>query len=184
MHRLRSLFSVILLSFTLLIAGVTVYVQHGGVNNAYAGAQIVGDPSQANARALIAVNGSDKVTRIVYFKMANHVTGGANTPVASSSYCGVAGDLHDAIFKLSGTMAGTTPTLAILWQNSKDDKSSWSNVGTWTTINATVTPASQEQTVADLRASTAVAYGDCWRVIYTMTGANAAANFSVTGIDK
>lgn len=168
----------------LVLSGALAFASQHNVHDAYAGAQIVGDPSQANARALIAVNGSDKVTRIVYFKMANHITGGANTPVASSPYCGVAGDLHDAIFKLSGTMAGTTPTLAILWQNSKDDKSSWSNVGTWTTINATVTPASQEQTVADLRASTAVAYGDCWRVLYTMTGANAAANFSVTGIDK
>lgn len=179
----------------LLLAGALVFSTHSGGQDAYAGAAVYGDPSQSDTRALISVDGTDKVTRIVYFSSGSHATGGANTPVASSTFCNIAGTEHKATFRLSGTMAGTAPTLAILWQNSEDKGSNWTSIGTWTTVNATVTPASQSQTFFDqgpivlMNANTpvttpAVAYGDCWRVLYTMTGTGAAANFSVSGIDK
>jgi hypothetical protein len=167
----------------LMVGGALVYANIARPGDAYAGASVSGQRDGADTRALITVNGSDKVQRIVYFKMENHLTGGANTPVASRAYCGIAGDLHYAEVKFTGTLTGSAPTLAIKWQNSKDNGDTWSDVGTWTTINATVTPAVQSQTVADLRASTAVVYGDCWRVTYTQ-GASGAGNFSVIGLDK
>ena len=144
----------------------------------------IGNPDGADLRALVVSNGDDRVKRIVYFKMEPHASGGANTPVVSGTVCNMAGSLHEADVKLSGTMSGTAPTLAIKWQNSKDGGSTWTDVGTWTTINATVTPASQSQVVSDIMASTAVVFGDCWRATYVMTGTGAAANFSVTGLEK
>lgn len=186
-----------ILTVTLLLIGAVIFSQVGAPNAAYAGASIVGSRDGASTRALVSVNGDAKVTRIVYFKLEPHATGGANTPVPSANYCGNAfsGMLHEATVKLSGTMSGTAPTVAIKWQNSKDNGTTWTDIGTWTTINATVTPASQTNTVADsgavvlMNANTPVTtppvvYGDCWRALYTMTGTNAAANFSVTGIDK
>lgn len=196
MQRVKSVWFGLSIVVLLLSGAFAAAVHQNGNSVAYAGAQILGDPSTANVRALITTNGNDRVERIVYFKMESHATGGANTPVASSSYCGLAGMLHEVTVKLSGTMAGTAPTLAIKWQNSKDNKSTWTDVGTWTTINATVTPASQTNTVADsgsivlMNANTPVVtppvvYGDCWRALYTMAGTGSvAANFSVIGIDK
>lgn len=196
MQRVKSIWFGISVVLLLLTGALALSIHQNGTSVAYAGAQIIGDPSVSSVRALV-TNGDSKVTRIVYFKMENHGTGGANTPVASSDYCGTAfsGMLHEATVKLSGTMTGTAPTVAIKWQNSKDKGSTWTDVGTWTTINATVTPASQSNTVADsgavvlMNANTPVVtppvvYGDCWRALYTMTGTGAAANFSVTGIDK
>ena len=145
----------------------------------------LGNPNGADYRVLVNSGGSDRVKRIIYFKSESHASGGANTPVVSGTVCDMAGMLHQAEVKLSGTLAGTNPTLAIKWQNSKDGGATWSDVGTWTTINATVTPASQNQVVSDIMASTAVVYGDCWRATYTFTGTgNPSGVFSVTGIEK
>lgn len=161
---------------------------------AYAGASIEGQQEGANFRAIVTSGGTDRVKRIVYFKLENHLTGGANTPVASGAVCDLAGEYHYAEVKFTGTLTGSAPTLAIKWQNSKDNQATWTDVGTWTTINATVTPATQSQTVADSKAvvlmnantpvvTPAVVYGDCWRVTYTM-GAAGAGNFSVIGLEK
>jgi hypothetical protein len=154
-------------------------------NQAAAGPQIVGNPDGSTARYLVADGQGGKVKRIVYVAGGVKTMAGANTPVASDPTCGLSGDLHRADVKLTGTMAGTPPTLAIKWQNSIDGGATWNDVGTWTTINATVTPAAQSQVVSDIVGSTAVAYGDCWRAVYTFGGTGTVtANFSVTGIEK
>ncbi len=109
---------------------------------------------------------------------------GVNTPQASSTYCGLADfETFKAQVVLTGTLSGTAPTLAVKWQNSMDGGATWTDVGTWTTINATVTPATQSQTVSDVwNNTTAVAYGDCWRATYTFGGTSPTGNFSIRGI--
>jgi len=150
---------------------------------AEAGPEIVGNPDGAETRALI--TDGESVRRIVYFAGGSKTMVGANTPVASDPECGLYGNLHKAEVQLTGGMGGTNPTLAIKWQNSIDGGTTWTDVGTWTAINATVTPQTQTQTVADLAASTAVAFGDCWRATYVFGGTGTVtANFSVTGLEK
>lgn len=162
--------------------------------DAYAGASVDGQQEGSNTRALISSGGDDRVRRVVYFQLENHLTGGANTPVPSAKVCNLAGVYHYAEVQFTGTLAGSAPTLVIKWQNSMDNGATWTDVGTWTTINATVTPATQKQTVADtgpivlMNANTpvvtpAVMYGDCWRVTYTM-GAAGAGNFAIIGAEK
>ena len=194
-RNLRYLALVFSLLFVLAVGGVAHFSNQGA--DAYAGAVVSGDPNGAELRAVVS-NGTDRVKHITYFKLESHATGGANTPVASGKVCNSelpSGVYHYANVAFQGTMAGTAPTLAIKWQNSKDGGNTWTDIGTWTTINATVTPASQSNTVADhpeevlMNANTpvvtpAVVYGDCWRVTYTMTGTGAAAVFSVTGMEK
>lgn len=131
-----------------------------------------------------AVDQTGQVRELVYVAQGVKTMAGANTPVNSNAVCGLGQfDLFKAQVVLTGTMAGTAPTLAIKWQNSMDGGTTWSDVGTFTTINATVTPATQSQTVADiLNASTAVAYGDCWRSQYTFGGSGTVtANIGITG---
>lgn len=153
-------------------------------HDAYAGAAVVGQRDGADVRAVVS-SGSDRVRRIVYFSLVSHASGGVNTPVASDKVCGLAGTFHFADVELSGTLAGTNPTLTITWQNSKDGGSTWTSVGAWTVINATVTPASQTQTLSDIAASTAVVYGDCWRARYSFAGTGSPAGvFSISGMEK
>lgn len=150
-----------------------------------AGPEIVGNPDGSTLRALMAP-ASGKVSRIVYVAPGAK-TMSNTTPVASDAQCGRGGyTVHRADVVLSGTMTGTAPTLAIKWQQSFDGGTNWIDVGTWTTINATVTPASQSQTVSDIyNATTAVATGDCWRAVYTFGGTGTVtANFSITGYSK
>jgi len=178
----------------IMFIGTVSFSQVSHPSNAFAGAEISGQAEGSDVRAIITSNGTDKVQRVVYFKMENHLTGGANTPVASGKVCGLAGEYHYAEVQFTGTLTGSAPTLAIKWQNSKDNGVTWSDVGTWTTINATVTPATQAQTVGDSKAvvlmnantpvvTPAVMYGDCWRATYTM-GAGGAGNFAIIGADK
>lgn len=175
--------------FRILLVVAILWAALGGIyilnpSGGEAGPEIVGNPAGSNVRAIVS-GGSDKVVRIVYFSSSTKTMAGANTPVASSSYCRVAGTFHYAQVDLTGTMTGTNPTLTIKWQNSKDNGSTWNDVGSWTEINSTVTPASQSQTVADIAAATAVTYGDCWRALYTFAGTGTVtANFKITGMDK
>lgn len=150
---------------------------------ASAGPQIVGDPEGSTLRALVGYS-NGQTTRIVYFA-AGAKTMADTTPVVSDAVCGQGGSLHKAEVVLTGTMAGTAPTLAVKWQNSIDG-TNWNDVGTWTTINATVTPAVQSQTVADVsNATTAVAFGDCWRASYVFGGTGTViANISIKGVEK
>lgn len=169
----------------LVIATLMVYsLLHGGPSNALAGAEIVGNPHGASVRALIGRN-DGSVQRVVYVPQAAY-TMSDTTPVASQAQCFPGFTLHKAQVVLVGTMAGTAPTLAVKWQNSIDGGTTWTDVGTWTTINATVTPASQSQTVADVyNASTAVSYGDCWRATYTFGGTGTVvANIGIVGYEK
>lgn len=182
-RRILSFWGIFALSLLLILGGGLAYAQLAPVRDAYAGAEIVGNPEGADVRALIQQGGS--VQRIVYFD-AGVRTMANTTPVVSNPFCGVGGfDLHRADVVLTGTMAGTNPTLTILWQNSIDG-TNWTSVGTWTQINATVTPASQSQVVSDVyNATTAVAYGDCWRASYTFGGTGTVtANISIKGVAK
>jgi len=133
---------------------------------------------------LRALDQDGTVRQLVYVSQGVKTMAGANTPVSSTAACGLGSfEMFSAQVVLTGTMAGTAPTLALKWQNSKDGGVTWADVGTWTTINATVTPATQNQTVSDVwNNTTAVAYGDCWRVQYTFGGSGTVtANFGITG---
>lgn len=150
--------------------------------NASAGPEIIGNPNGAEYSAII--SSGETVKKIMYFA-AGVKTMANTTPVSSGPKCGMFGDLHSAEVRLVGTMGGTNPTLTVLWRNSKDGGLTWNNVGTWTTINATVTPLVQSQTVADLAASTAVAFGDCWDATYTFGGTGTVtANIQIYGLEK
>jgi hypothetical protein len=84
---------------------------------------------------------------------------------------------------ISGTMTGTNPTDALVLQHSIDHGTSVAgNVTSFTTINATVTPAVQTDTRISgvVIANTPVAYGRCWRVVWTAGGTGSPAlNFAV-----
>lgn len=72
---------------------------------------------------------------------------------------------------LTGTMTGTAPTLAVVIQHSIDEGTTWYTVDTFTSINATVTPAAQLKTqVKGIIANTPVTYGGCWRAVWTVGG--------------
>jgi hypothetical protein len=166
----------------LTLAGWTML--HPGGRDAFAGAEIVGNPNGSTVRALVGKN-DGSVQRVVYVSQAAY-TMADTTPVASQAQCFPGYTLHKAQVVLSGTMSGTAPTLAVKWQNSIDGGTTWTDVGTWTTINATVTPASQSQTVADVsNNTTAVSYGDCWRATYTFGGTGTVtANIGIVGYEK
>lgn len=169
----------LLVAFVVSIGGMAML---GGTKDAYAGLEVVGNSSGQTHRAIVDQGG---YKRIVYFPVAAYTMAGANTPVASSTFCGLgAEEVFSAQVQFTGTMAGTAPTLTILWQNSVDGGTTWTSVGTWTTINATVTPATQNQTVSEVyNNTTAVAYGDCWRATYSEGGTGTVvANFSMYGL--
>lgn len=113
------------------------------------------------------------------------------TPVNGSKVC-IPGDysLFAAELTLTGTIgAGTAPVLTVVLQNSIDNGVTWSNVGSsFAAINSTVTPTGGKERVAlaDVPASTAFVWGDCWRVRYTWAGtaATTVANVGVQLIAK
>lgn len=157
----------------------------GAIHQASAGPKVEGDTSLPD-RVLMAPQGG-KIQRIVYVATGSKTMAGANTPVAGDAKCGQGSfTLYSAEVVLNGTMTGTAPTLAVKWQHSYDGGTTWHDVGTWTTVNATVTPAVQNQVVSDVyNSTTAVAYGDCWRATYTFGGSGTVtANFSITGFNK
>lgn len=197
--KIRALVIALALVFSGLIGTLIYATQMAPVHDAAAGAAVVGNKEGADTRLLISSGGDDRVKRVVYFKSESHASGGANTPVASEKVCGLSGIYHYAEVQFTGTLAGTNPTLAFTWQNSKDNGATWTTISVptaWTTINATVTPATQKNTVSDhpeevlMNANTpvvtpAVMYGDCFRVLYTMTGTgNPSGNFTVIGAEK
>lgn len=199
-YLLKSRLLTFLVCMTFLVAGLLVVANYSG-GDALAGASIQGDPAHSNTRALISVNGSSKVLKIVYFNSGSKTNPGANTPVASGSTCSgssgltTSGTYHYAEVRLVGTLAGTNPTLTIKLQNSVDGGTVWSDVKTFTQINATTVPAVQTQVASDgpgysfwngttVATQAAAVYGDCWRVTYTYGGTSASGSFSVIGIDK
>ncbi len=188
MKRIRRMPRIIKTTFPMFLVIATLMVMtiiRSDSQGAYAGAEVVGNPDGSTVRALVGRQ-DGSVQRIVYFAAGVKTMATANTPVASDPQCGLGGSLHKAEVQLVGTMGGTAPTLAIKWQNSIDGGANWNDVGTWTTINATVTPVSQSNTVSDIyNASTAVAYGDCWRATYVFGGTGTVtANISIKGVEK
>jgi hypothetical protein len=171
------------LALALLMAAAGGLRSLAGV--AEAGPEIVGDPSGASLRALVAPASGADAERIVYFD-DDAYTMADTTPVASDPQCGLGGyTIFETEVRLVGTMTGTNPTLTVLWQDSIDGGETWTNIGTWTQINATVTPAVQNQTVSDQVGSTAVAYGDCMRAVMTFGGTGTVtANVGIKGQAK
>ena len=182
------------LVFLMLIGGLMGWAQlasnadasgtQGGLD--FRGAEVVGDPSGATDRILYVDQSSSSVKRVVLFAAGAQTPVSGTTPVASSTYCGFGGrTLFRADAYLSGTMTGTNPTLAVKLQHSIDGGTTWIDVGTWTTINATVTPASQSNSFSDIwNATTPVVYGDCWRATKTYGGTSPGANLNVVLIAK
>lgn len=104
---------------------------------------------------------------------------------SGSAVCGLGKyDLHSFQLKLVGTPAGTNPTFAFVMQHSIDGGTTWHTAYTFTTINATVTPAAQLASVADVKATAANAYGDCIKVAYTLGGTDPSATFEVVGYSQ
>lgn len=157
------------------------------VHHAQAGPQVVGNPKGSTVRYLVADGNNDGGYKQIVYVAAGAKTMANTTPVTSDTFCGVGNrELFTAKVALVGTMGGTNPTLTILWQQSMDGGTTWENVGTWTQINATVTPAVQTNSVSDIwNNTTAVAYGDCWRASYQFGGTGTVtANISIIGADQ
>lgn len=182
--------NLILALLMIVIVGSVGFAQVA--HQAKAGPQVIGNPDGATDRMLIG-NTSGQTQRIVYFVDPSDGVGGSlvtpavtSTPVVSDAKCGLGlYSLHRADVYLTGTMTGTNPTLAVKWQNSIDGGNTWVDVGTWTAINATVTPVSQSQVVSDLAASTAVAFGDCFRVQLSFGGTGSVgATLEIVGFEK
>lgn len=174
-----------LVVLAILLGGLTAYARVAPTYHAdaAAGAQVVGSLDTGNVRAVLAPTNSQP-KRVIYFDGVVRPTGGTTTPVVSRESCGWN---EQTAFRmdayLSGTMTGTNPTAAILWEYSLDEGDTWISVGTWTTINATVTPASQSNIVYDHdtvvvpittpQVTPATLYGDCWRAVVTFGGTGA-----------
>lgn len=154
-------------------------------NQAAAGPEIVGNPDGATDRVLMAPAGK-AAERIVYFAAGAQTPVGINTPVASDAVCKPNSTVQRIDAYLVGTMTGTAPTLTITSQHSLDGGTTWVTVGTWTVINATVTPVSQTNTFGDIyNATTPVVYGDCWRVTKTYGGSGSVGgDVEIVGIAK
>lgn len=134
---------------------------------------------------MAAISGDGHVTHSVLLSQEAR-TMPNTTPVAGQTAC-IQGDASQfaAQLVLSGTPAGTAPTLAVVLQHSIDNGLSWNTVHSFTVINATVTPAAQLVSFSDVAASTAITFGDCFRVQYTWGGSGTVvANVGVQMISK
>lgn len=145
-------------------------------------------PSEAFRAAYITADGHIQKAVLLEdgtFTMAN------TTPVNGTVAC-IQGDAKQfaAQLTLSGTMAGTAPTLDVVLQHSIDYNPADPNAAHWITLkdftdfNATVTPASQYDSWSDIAASTAVTFGDCYRARYTFGGTSSSVNIGLHLIAK
>jgi hypothetical protein len=140
---------------------------------------------QPEQSAVAAINQGGHVDHRVLIPQGNY-TMANTTPVSGSAIC-IDGDPNRfaAQLTLTGTMAGTAPTLAVVLQHSIDGGTTWITLNTFTTINATVTPANQYVQWADVPASTAIVFGDCYRYQYTFGGsAGVAVNIAMAMLAK
>lgn len=194
-QRILNFWSIFLLTLLLVGGGAVVYSQLAPSQaDAYAGAEVVGNPDGATD-ALFIGQGND-LKRVYFFNGTVRPSGGTTTPVVSRDFCGFGPfTVFRADAYLSGTMTGTAPTVSIKWRHSIDQGAHWTDVGTWTTINATVTPASQTNLVNDHDAvviplttpviTPAAIYGDCWDAVLTFGGTGAVgANLEVVMVGK
>lgn len=102
---------------------------------------------------------------------------GARTATGTgSAVCGF-GKYEKFVFQLDVTAAsGTTPTLDVVVQHSIDGGTNWYTVATFTQKTA----AGEElKTESEVESGTAEAYGDCFRVSYTIGGTTPSFTFSV-----
>ncbi len=181
-HKTNRLLTAVIALMLLMAVGLGYAAINLSTAPVQAAPDVVGDPEGATDRLLIRDN--ETVKKIVYVE-SGAKTMANTTPVASAKKCSNVGDLHEVEVHFTGTMTGTAPTLNIQWQNSIDNGNTWTNVGTITQYNATQTANVAGQTVADQYSTTAVAFGDCWRVTYTFGGSGTVtANFEVVGLEK
>lgn len=200
---LRKQFSkvnVAVLVFTLALVGLSGYAKLSTSQpvDAAAGAVVVGGMDSGNVRAILAPTNTEP-KKVIYFDGVVNPSGGTTTPVVSRVSCGwTEQTAFRADAYLTGTMTGTAPTAAIKWQYSLDANGNnphWIDVGTWTTINATVTPASQTNLVYEHdvvivpittpQVTPAALYGDCWRAVVTFSGTGAVgANLTIVQYGK
>ena len=136
-------------------------------------------PVPANATHRIVMQDGEAREVVYLEQVAVSATG------SGSAVCGLGKyDLHSFQLKLVGTPAGTNPTFAFVMQHSIDGGTTWHTAYTFTQVNATVTPSSQLASVADVKATAANAYGDCFRINYTLGGTNPSATFEVVGYSQ
>jgi hypothetical protein len=94
-----------------------------------------------------------------------------------SAVCGFA-RYEKFICQLDVTAAsGTTPTLDVVVQHSIDGGTNWYTLATFTQKTTT---GEEIKTEAEVEAGTAEAYGDCFRVSYTIGGTTPSFTFSVS----
>lgn len=157
----------------------------GGTHDAYAGAEVIGNPNGATDKVVYAPAGRT-AKRVVYFNAGAQTPVGISTPVNSDTFCDAGSTVQRIDAYLVGTMTGTAPTLTIAAYHSLDGGTTWISAGTWTVINATVTPASQTNTFGDVyNATTPTVYGDCWKVTKTYGGSGSVgANVEIVGLAK
>lgn len=136
-------------------------------------------PVPANATHRIVMQDGDAREVVYLEQVAVSATGNGSAVCGMGRY-----DLHSFQLKLVGTPAGTNPTFAFVMQHSIDGGTTWHTAYTFTQVNATVTPASQLASVADVKATAANAYGDCFRINYTLGGTNPSATFEVVGYSQ
>lgn len=158
-----------------------------------AGSQLRADAGPAQSGEMYraaAITQDGHVQRVVLLEQGVK-TMADTTPVNGSTVC-INGDASKfaAQLTLTGTIgAGTAPVLTVVLQHSIDGGLTWRSVGSsFAAINSTVTPAGGREDVAfsDVAASTAVVWGDCFRVRYTWAGtaATTVANVGVALIAK
>ena len=152
------------------------------------GTQLRADAGPAQPETMYraaAITGDGRIQKAVLLEqevrtMAN------TTPVNGSTVC-IQGDASQFAAQLvnGAAMGGTAPTLDVVLQHSIDGGANWITLNDFTDINATVTPASQYVSWSDVPASTAVTFGDCYRVRYTFGGTGTVtADFGVNLIGK
>lgn len=142
--------------------------------------------SQANAAVPNEAPQANSYQRIAYVAGGSKTMAGSGTVVAGEWKCGLgANSIYGAEVQFTGDVVGTNHTLDITWQNSWDRGTTTANVGTFPQINASAAAGTERQTVADIVGSTAVAFGECFRVNYALGGSGTVtANFKVNGIAK
>lgn len=131
------------------------------------------------------LSGHDTITKQTLLASGT-LAAGANTPVVGAWTC-ISSNYDQFGFQLVGpvgTMTGTGPTLAVSIDNSIDRGTSVAYNIAFTTINATVTPASEYKAFADVALSTAVTTGECWRARYTAGGTTPGGTLSVKMVGK
>jgi hypothetical protein len=110
-------------------------------------------------------------TAVLHASAARTATG------TGTAVCGFA-RYEKFIFELVVSAAsGTTPTLDVVVQHSIDGGTTWHTLVAFTQKTTT---GNELKTEAEVEAGTAEAYGDCFRVSYTIGGTTPSFTFKVT----